>query len=229
MPQMLPVAYSYPTHNHVASVDSSMAGTPLFSPSVSLQGTNPPPTHMNYPESFAYSHLPTPTQYVEESEQSGSLFNSDAPQGFWSYGSPALQGEEGSLSHSDHETAQRMHHLSHAAQSALPLPLLPAYDSMPPPPITPASDFSYGRYMQPSSEQYSPLVSNKHSPSLSPNNTPLHDFHTAHQFIDFNDPPTMHPSGQGISLESFPNIVEDEDGRFRIEESDSSRSFNRGW
>ena len=64
------------------------------------------------------------------------------------------------------------------------------------------------------------LLSNEHSPSFSLNNDlygSSEGFNAAHQFPDLSVMPTTQPGIDGMTLQSFPNIVEDEDGMFRIE------------
>jgi hypothetical protein len=96
----------------------------------------------------------------------------------------------------------------------------PAYGDLPPLPNTPAHDPSFAQFAQPSSQQYATSLSNERSPSFSLNNDLYgspEDFHAAHQFTDLNITPTTLPGMEGMSLESFPNIVEDENGTFHIE------------
>jgi hypothetical protein len=97
-------------------------------------------------------------------------------------------------------------------------------------PNTQARDPSFGQYVRPPPQHFATSISNEHSPSFGLNNDiygPPNDFHAARQFTDFNVLPATHPNTEGLSLESFPNIVEDEDGMFHIEgESGSSRTFH---
>jgi len=173
--------------------------------------------HLNYAGSNGHPHpveASRSARRVQESEQHGAL--GDVSYGdFWPYASSASH-EDRPFSWPGDQESQQMGHFPSTVHSALP----PAYNDMLPPPNAQANDLSFGQYAQSSSQQFAMSLSNEHSPSFSLNNDLYgspEGFDAASQFPDLNIMPTTQPSINGMSLQSFPNIVEDEDGMFHIE------------
>jgi hypothetical protein len=177
--------------------------------------------HLDYAGLKGHSHPVEASshsaRHVQESEQHGALFGSGDVSygGFWPY-TPSTSHEDGPFPWSDDQGSQQMGHFSPTVHSAPP----PAYSDMFPPPNAQAHDLSFGQYAQSSSQQFAMSLSNEHSPSFSLNNdlySSPEGFNAAPQFPDLNIMPTTQPGIDGMSLQSFPNIVEDEDGMFHIE------------
>ena len=215
-PQMLPVGHSYPMQSRMPGADPSTSA--LFTSSISSQAINSSltPSHLDYTELKSHTH--PQAQSAQHVQDMGSFFGPGdvSYDGIWPYSSPASQAVEESFSWPGD---QQMGHFLPDAQSTVPFHASPAHSHMA---HLHAQDheLSYNQFAQPSSQQFITPVSNEQSPPFALNsefyNAP-NDFYVARRFTDFNVQPTMHRSNEGI-LESFPNIVEDEDGMFHIKE-----------
>jgi hypothetical protein len=217
-PKMPAITSSYPTRYRVASADSPMsAGRTLFSSPVSSRRGELSSMHLDYAGSEGHSHpVNASSRSVQKREQHGASFASGDVSygGFWPY-APSAPHENEPFTWSGDQGSQQMN-FSPTEHSAPP----PAYSNMLPPPDAQAHDFSFGQYAQSSSQEFPMLLSNEHSPSFSLNNDlygSSEGFNAAHQFPDLSVMPTTQPAIDGMALQSFPNIVEDEDGMFRIE------------
>ena len=231
-PQVPAMASAYSTHANVANVDPSVcASKSLFPSSVSSQGMNLPMAHMNYAGSKGHPDLEAalfrPARYAEDNGQHSSSFDSGdvSFDGLWPYASSTMQEADGSFPWLDGQASQQMGRFAPAMHPTQSLRMQPAYN----PPNSQARGPSFGLYAQPSPQQFATTLSNGPSSSFGLNNEIYgspNDFHAAHQFADLNTPQTAYAGTEGLSLESFPNIIEDEDGMFHIEGgSDSSQAF----
>lgn len=144
----------------------------------------------------------------------------DASDSFWPYDSTAFHENDLSLLWSGDQASQQPGQLTPMDHTAMLFPALPiTSDNIPVPPDARHRTFPFTQLSQPSPEpiptsslnEYQAVEFIRHTYE-SPN-----DARATNQFTDFYFP---HPSVDAMSLDSFPNIVQDEDGLLHLGRAD---------
>lgn len=159
---------------------------------------------------------------MEGSGQLGALF--DAKDGIGPYDSPAFQGDYSSLLWSgDQSWQQPVHHMLMDPTAMLFQSPPITSDHVPGPVDALHHGFSLVQLPQPSPQQINAPLTNEHQ-TFDFNGHIYGSSNVAHT-NQFNDIYFPHPSTGVTSLDSFPNIVEDEDGILYFEgQTDAPRA-----
>lgn len=139
-----------------------------------------------------------------------------ATDGFGPYDSSAFQANDLSLLWSGDQGSQKPEQLMPMDPTAMLLPPLPiTSNSVHVPADNWHEAFPFTQLAQPSSEMMTTSSLNEHQAFDFTDQMygALNDVHVTNQFTNFHFP---HPSVDAISLDTFPNIVQDEDGLLRL-------------
>lgn len=234
-----PRASSFATYSHqpyegTARPTLSSEGPSFLPPVVPQRADASSMLHTNYPMPNLPSHmsgLPADSSpAIDGGTQQESIFNvEDATyDAFWPYPASAmLNGDELPWS-ADQSLQQQGQFASMAPFASSNQSAFTAYDSSYQPATTQPTGLSFGQSTQPAPHQTTPFLSNEHQSFNTNQNIygTSGDINAANLFENFHFPQTSYPNTDGMSMDSFPNIVQDEDGMFHLEgQTEVSRTF----
>lgn len=207
-----------------SSADEFLSPLPVLSQQTSPLSMMPLMDHF-VPSASSHSleKMYDTSSHMGGSGQLEALF--DPTDGFWPYDSPALQENDLSLLWSGDQAYQQQEQLTPIDPTAMLFPALPiASDSMPVPADIRHRAFPVAQLPQPSPEPITTPSMIEHQAFDfighmygSPN-----DAQAINQFPNFHFP---QPNVGATSLDSLPNIVQDENGLLHLEGQTDARSY----